>query len=719
MKRRTFLTSMGAVSVPAAGRAAESAAPDPLPPKWPGATYRRYSVDIHIPDWHPDLLGRFDAREFVGNIARARMQSFLMYTNSHAGLCLWRTKAGRMHANMGGRDFFGEVVAECRRQGIHPLAYFSLIHDNWAFQNHPEWRITAADGQDRRLKGRYGVVCPNSGYREYVLACVREIAGLYDIDGMFFDMTFWPEVCYCASCTARFWKEHDAEPPRIVDWDEPVWRTFQQARQRWLLEFAHTVTSAVKQTRPITVNHQYSTVFHNWTLGTPLELAGACDYVGGDFYGGPIQHSLACKLYHGITPHQPFEFHTSRTRTFTDHVTVKPMEELRTEAFVATLHSAALMLVDYINADGTLNSQVYEFLGRLSGQRAAYEPFLGGELLADVGVYYDKESMYNPAEKGVPVTSLQAADRCPHRDAVVGAARILQEAHIPFGLITNANLEQLARYRAVVVPAVLEMTAAQAGRFRRFVEQGGVLYASGSTSLDRFASAGPRYLLEDVLGVRYRCVEGTRITYLTPQDPGLRQAIWPQDHLSFPGPMVKAEVLTGARKLATVTLPFVEPETGRVIGSRFAAIHSNPPALTPGADPAVVLHRYGGGSSVWLAAPVEATQEAVNANLFLHLLRLVLPGPYWIEADAHPAVEVVLFNQPQRRGLLAGLLNLQTKYPAVPVPATVRVKLPEGQSAKRVLLLPDRKPVDFERRGARIQFRLEGVDSLTMLFIEI
>ena len=347
-------------------------------------------------------------------LARGGVQSYLQYTNSHVGLCLWKTKVGKRHAAMKDRDFFGDVVAACRKRAIHPLAYFSLIHDNWAFEFHEDWRFHYADGSVPI--GRYGLVCPNSPYRDYVLACIGEIGGGYDIDGMFFDMTFWPGVCYCKHCANRFQEEHGQSLPRVVNWLDPMWRPFQKARQDWLLEFAKTCTAAVKTARPgITVNHQYSTIFHNWTLGVPLELTEACDYVGGDFYGGPVQHSLACKVYHGLTRRRPFEFHTSRTRTDSDHVTVKPMEEIRTEACVATLHSAGLMIVDYINADGTLNREAHEFLGRLSAQRAVYEPFLGGDLMADVAIYYDKNSMYNPFENGVEVGKLAATDSCPHR----------------------------------------------------------------------------------------------------------------------------------------------------------------------------------------------------------------------------------------------------------------------------------------------------------------
>jgi hypothetical protein len=725
MDRRTFnkllaLGGMGIESLSLENPAAASPVASPAElPKWPAQTYRRFSIDIHVPDWDPQLLGRFDAATYVGNIARAGFQSMLQYTNSHVGLCLWRTQVGHMHANMKGRDFFGEVVEECRRRGVHPLAYFSVIFDNWNFEHHPDWRILSAEGNNSRLQSRYGVVCPNSPYRDYVLACVQEIVSNYDLDGMFFDMTFWPEVCYCPHCAERFWREQNAELPRIVDWNDPTWRAFQKARPAWLLEFAETVTGAVKKIRPITVNHQYSTIFHNWTAGVPLELTQACDYVGGDFYGGPAQQSLVCKAYYGLTRTHPFEFHTSRTRIFNDHVTMKPVDELRTESLVATLHSAGLLLVDYINADGTQNPQVYDALKPLNEQRAVYEPYLGGELLTDVAVYFDKNSLYNPEENGVHITKLQAADNCPHRDAVIGAARVLRQGHIPYGVVTNINLEQLKNYRAAILPNVLELTAEQAEQFRVFVAAGGVLYASGVSSLERQPSHEPRFLLEDVLGVKYKGTVGSnRITYLTPQDVELSKAIWPQDHASFAGTMIRVDALPGSEVLATVTPPFVDPEVGRAIGSHFAAIHSNPPALTPGKDPAVVVHSFGQGRSVWIAAPMESKDEAVNIRLTQHLLRRVLTPPYRFEADAHPAVEMTLFHQPQSHRLLVSLLNVQPLTPSIPVAATVRVQLPSGRTPGKVLRVPDSKLIPCQKKGPYLEFKTEPFDVFFMAVVE-
>lgn len=722
--RRTFLGTVGALAVVGAVNRNEGSepvmSPEPggnAPTKWPDEVYRRFSVDIHVPDWDPALLSQFDGEQFVETLASGGVQSHLQYTNSHVGLCLWKTQVGKRHAAMKDRDFFGEVVSACRKRGIHPLAYFSLMHDNWAFEFHEDWRFHYVDGSVPG--GRYGLVCFNSPYRDYVLACIAEICGAYDIDGMFFDMTFWPGICYCEHCERRFQKEHGQPLPRVVNWLDPMWRQFQKSRQNWLLEFAKTCTAAAKSARPgMTVNHQFSTIFHNWTLGVPLELNDACDYVGGDFYGGPIQHSLACKVYHGLTRHRPFEFHTSRTRIYTDHVTVKPMEEIRTESFVATLHSAALMIVDYINADGTLNREAHEFLGRLSAERAVYEPFLGGDLLADVAIYYDKNSMYNPFENGVEVQKLSAVDACPHRTTTVGIARVLQEAHIPFGVVTNISLDQLSRYRAVILPWLVEMTSEQADVFRQFVANGGGLYASGPSSVDQLIAPAPKLLLEDVLGVRFTGLKNHSIFYLTPEDPSVKQAVWPQDHVSHRGTQVQVDVLPDSKVLARITLPFVDPGVGRNIGSQFAAIHSNPPALQPGSEPSIVQHAFGKGQSVWVACGIEGSEEWVDRQLVLSLVRRLLPGPCRFEVESHPAVEMTLFHQPERKRLLASLLNLQRQLPQVPVPATVRVLPLPGQRVHRVLRLPQSTPVPFVEAQPYIEFQVEPFDTLAMFALD-
>jgi hypothetical protein len=688
---------------------------------------------MHVPDGDPVLLSRFDPEEYVATIADAGFQSILHYAQSEVGLCLYPTKIGQVHAALKGRDFFGEVVEQCRRRGIHVLGYFSLMTDNWAYQHHPDWRFLSEDGYDSTLYAPTlgapypenipaGEVCPNSPYRDYVASCLKEIVTNYDIDGMFLDQIFWPGVCYCPHCTARFRDEYKAEPPRVLDWDDSTWRQYQKMRQQSLVDFALANYRTIKQVRPITVAHNYTTSTLSWRWGVPFEINQASDYASGDFYGGPNQYSLACKTFDALTKTHPYEFIVAAGSDGLDRVSLKSKEELRLESLIPTLHSAPFMLIDGILPDGRLYKPFYQVFRGMNAHLAEYEPFLGGDLLADVAVYWDHESMYDPWVKGVHVRDIKDPDsRLPHRDAVFGISTVLRRAHIPFGVVTNVTLNQLRKFRAVIVPNVLELSVAQAAQFREFVEQGGVLYASGPSSLDRLNPRGPRFLLEDVLGVRYKGLLGRFITYFTPKDEITREAIWPQLHIEFAGPMVNAEALPGAEILATVTLPLVPIESEHMLGNHFADMESSQPALTPGTEPSLVQNAYGKGKAVWLAAPLESGMDVipeVNARLVLSALRRVLPGPYHFEADTHPTVEMTLFHQREKKRLLAGLLNMQQDFPSIPVGATVRVHLPPGRRATRVVSAPQGREIPFEQAGFYTQFRVQPFADLAMAFIE-
>jgi hypothetical protein len=671
-------------------------------------------------------MSRFDADSFVSTIAEAGFQSILMYAVSEVGLCFYPSKIGPVHAALKGRDFFGEVVERGHRHGLNVLGYVSFMYDNMSYQNHPDWRIRPEAGDDQLLEGpegRYGVVCPNSPYRDYATALVKEVASNYDIEGMFLDQIFWPAVCYCPYCSARFWREYNNEPPRIVDWDDPTWRHFQDMRDQSIIDLVQAAYRAIKQARSITVCPQYAGTHGSWKWRTPLEVNRAADYAGGDFYGGPGEYSLDCKYFDSLTRTHPYEFMISAPYDLRSRLSLKPFDQLRMESLIPALHCAPFMTIDGILPDGTLYEPFYKVLGKVNEVLAQYDPFIvgGGEPLADVAIYWDQKSMYNPAEKGVHVKDLKEVNEVPHWDAVYGMGQILRAAHIPFGLITNISLDQLGRYRAVVVPNVFELTADQAAQFRRFVEQGGTLYASGPSSLDRFDPQGARFLLEDVLGVRYKGTLGTVITYFTPKDDKVKAAIWPQLHIKFGGPMIKGEALPGSQVLATVTLPYVPIESEHVIGSHFADIESDQPALTPGSDPALVQHPFGKGQAVWLAAALESSHygsEETNGRLVSSVLRRVFPGPYWFEADTHPSVEMTLHHQPEKKRLLAGLLNMQQLLPPIPVGAAVRVQVPSGRRATRVVSIPEGKEIPFEKAGPYTQFRVQPFEALSMAFVE-
>jgi len=218
--------------------------------------------------------------------------------------------------------------------------------------------------------------------------------------------------------------------------------------------------------------------------------------------------------------------------------------------------------------------------------------------------------------------------------------------------------------------------------------------------------------------VRYLGGFGESVTFLSPASPEIAKVIWPQENITLPWSMVRAQSLPGAEVLATATLPFVAPNAGYAVGAHFAQIWSNPPAAKPGSDPGIVVNSFGKGKAIWIAGRVESLTEPVGHNLVKHLLRNALPGPYRFEADTNRVVEVTVFDQPEQHRLLIGLINLQEHVPTIPVSAVVRVLPPSGRRVRRVLQLPEQKPLSFEKSGAYIQFQVEPFKLVFMAVAE-
>ena len=204
---------------------------------WYQKGYRRMLVDMHIPDWDEKFLSRYDPKQMADLYEKARLTSVMFYCQSHVGLCYWPTKTGRMHAGLQGRDVVAEMLAELKKRKIDACAYYSGIFNNWAFLEHPHWRMQPAHGFPEQYgRSRYGHCCPNNpGYCKFILAQLEELVGGYDFKGIYIDMTFWPFICVCRHCRERFRQETGREIPPVIDWHSADWRSFQQCREKWLM----------------------------------------------------------------------------------------------------------------------------------------------------------------------------------------------------------------------------------------------------------------------------------------------------------------------------------------------------------------------------------------------------------------------------------------------------------------------------------------------------
>lgn len=668
-------------------------------------------MDMHIPDWDKRFLSQFDADRYVDALLRARAQSVMLYVQSHTGLFNYPTKVGKQHANLKGRDLPAEVIERLRRHGIAVQLYVSLIFDRWVYDEHPEWRGRDAHGEEHGKGSRYGVVCPNSPYREYVQAWVEEMCHRYDFDGVFFDMTFWPLICYCEHCQRRWEEEVGGDLPRTIDWTDERWTLFQRKREQWLAEFAQIATGTVKRIKPhVSVQHQSSTYPAVWGVGASYPLVEQNDFLEGDFYGDAVQGSFVRKLLGEITPNRPCGYATGLATSLSEHTGRKPDPLLEAKASAAIADGTAFVFIDGIDPIVTLNPEVYSRMGRIFDHLMPYYDELGGERVADVAIYYSLESKFDMRDNGRHVTQLSGKDT--HTTAAVETARTLMRNHLLYTVITAKQIDQLQRFRVIVLPNVHHLSPREADALREYVRQGGAIYASGGTSL--VTNEGKRlsdFALADVFGVSLVKADWSDyIHYIAPADRASAEfAGW---SAKYP-PMARGYGFgvrphPDAEVLATTTLPWRGD-----LPTQFSSIHCDPPWEATD-NPEVVFHRFGKGQAIYCSTPIEMEENL--REVFVRLLRRLCPEPT-LEASAPAPVEVTLFHQPERRRYLLSLVNFQQEMPNIPING-IRLHLRLPQQVKSIRLLPEGREIRFRQGRERVTFTAPKLHTLALFGVE-
>ncbi|MGC8791922.1 MAG: beta-galactosidase [Bryobacteraceae bacterium] len=133
---------------------------------------------------------------------------------------------------LGDRDLFGELVETAHRDGIYVMARMDSSRAGEEFYRaHADWFAHDGEGKPYRAGDRYLACINGPYYEEYLPALLREIAERYHPDG--FTDNSWAglgrdSICYCRHCERRFREATGLALPVAVDWDDPAYR-------RWIL----------------------------------------------------------------------------------------------------------------------------------------------------------------------------------------------------------------------------------------------------------------------------------------------------------------------------------------------------------------------------------------------------------------------------------------------------------------------------------------------------
>lgn len=687
---------------------------------WYKTSYRRHLLDMHIPDWNPKFLAKLDAERYVDLLEQARVDTAMVYTSSCLGICYWPTPIGHMHTGLQGRDFIGKMVELCHDRGINVILYHNFW-SKWAYETYPEWRFLSAKGEGTAeylwQPGRYGVCCLNSPYREFLIRQVEDLATRYEAEGMWIDMIHWPySVCYCEHCRQRYFTETGGELPTRVDWHDPEWIRLQRIRERWLAEFAASITAAVKRIRPaMSVGHQCASWSVGWQNGLTGDFFRQTDYTSGDFYGDALFQSFTCKALYHLTENKPFEFMTSRSPDLTHHTTMKSPDLLRAHAYSALANHSAFLIIDAIDPDGSMDASVYETIGDLYRELETYSGYFrpDAEACQDVAIYMNFESQIEFTDQGKPVMDTSTEKRFIRNAMKV--ANVLIEHHIPYGVVTKKNLGELSRFQVLLLPNLAMMDEEETEAIRQFVQAGGGLYASRSTSLtDKQGKRHSNFLLADVFGVDAVGETDESITYMAPAITGDdRFTRYSREiPLTVLGRQTKVKAHLDSRVTAWLTLPYTSPEDR----SQYASAISNPPGIET-QFPSLIEHGYGAGRTLYAAGELEAMDDAEHKEIFARLLLSLAAKPFAFYAEAPGSVELTLFHDKDDQRYLLHMVNFQKELPNIPVyELRVRVRL-SGHIPQSVCLAPGEEQLAFSVDGDFVEFVVPKLETYTLCVV--
>ena len=606
--------------------------------KWFKGIYRRQLTDMHISDNDDKFLSQFNEEEYFHCLQTAKIQSPMIYLQSHTGLCNFPTQTARTH------KFFTKnpnalknLIDKCHQAGMKVVGYYSLIFNNVAQEMHPAWAMRYANGDTWQDRGqRYGLCCPNNQeYRTFLVEQIKEMAKEYpDLEGIFYDMPYWEIPCHCSSCKQRWEMEFGGKMPSDKpDWNNPIWFQYVKARQDWMVDFAQYVRNISQQYMPkSTVEFNFAAVIGcDWLAGSTEGINAQSEFTGGDLYGDLYSHSFASKYYYGITQNQPFEYMTCRcNKTLREHTIAKPQEMLEQEIALTSAHHGATLNIDAINPDGSLDCRVYEKLGKAFEKQMYYEPYMDkGTLYGEVAVYFDSKTQYDGGEGTY------------NKICANNAHKTLVKNHIPTCVIANGNLHGLQEYQMIIAPCLQDFDNCEVLKFIDYVKNGGCLYLSGKSDSRLIKAFFGGEIKNQTYGDSpyihiYKGYDEVQ-AYISPCEDW--KELFGEFNEEYPLPITyKLPIISNfnGEVLAKVVLPYSDPDDN----TQYASIHSNPP-WTATDIPAVLQIQFGKGKVIWSAAFIENDTRKNFQDIFIGIVKKNVSSLFEIQTSKY--VESVIF----------------------------------------------------------------------------
>lgn len=654
---------------------------------------RQIHLDFHTSPKIKDVGVDFNAEDFSRTLVEAGVDWVTLFAKCHHGMCYYPTKVGPMHPGLK-FDLLGSQVEACRKKGIVTPAYISVHVDNYMGEKHPEWVGRLADGKlwgpAAFEAGWYNLCLNHKEYIDYVEAMTEEVLKNYDVDGIFYDMCYYPPYpgCFCQTCLDRMEKAG-------ID------RSDNESHQRQELEitreYTTRLTAAIRRIKP------KASIFYNGRVGynlrreldilTHLEIEALPTTPMWGYHYFPFWARF-CRTFGLPTQGMTGRFHKS----WADFGGLKTADQLRYEAGTILATASAMSIGDQLHPRGVLDKGAYQVIGEVFKEVAEKEPWcLNAKPVAEIAV------LCLPAKSG---------EALPEKnEAAEAAGRMLLELKHQFNVETpEGNLNQ---YRLLVLPDQGVIDDALAGKLSGFLKKGGSLILSHQAGFN--PETGCFNLPE--MKVSYEAANQNKPCFLRLSGE-LAEGL-PETDFVFYGDSSLVKPEKGTKDLGKIVFSYFNRDYNHFTS------HFHSPADKVTEYPAAVQ----AGKIIYFAPEIFTGYlkhgYLVYKKIVANALRILLPDPL-LKAVAPAAMEISLTRQEKPERTMVHLVNYQPQrrhaeveyieylWPVREIKISVRMK----KKPVRIYLAPEKESLPFVFNAGYADFVVPEVTSHQIICLE-
>jgi len=620
---------------------------------------------------------------------------------------------------LGDRDSFGDLCRGCQKLGLVVVARVDphAIHED-GFRAHPEWIQRDANGAIRRhpVMPELYLSCTHGRYnRDFLTEVIREIVSTYKVDGVFANR--WSDtsgftVCYCDYCRASFAAASGGRDiPRARDPRDPNWRDYTLWYQESLFSLMKLWDGEIRKIKPD------STFLPNsgggvgnsldWKRFGEMSESLISDHQGRSGVTPPWSNGLSAKIFRSAAGNKAivgiFGINLAAQYRWMKSVKGDAEQQIWVAEGVANGFRPWFTKFGGVQEDERWMPQVQRFY---EWHHSAERYLRDREPAARVALVYSQQtSLYYGGPQAQALVG----------DAVNGMYHALIEARIPFEMVHDRKLEDLARFKLAILPNVAALSNAQCAALRSFVAGGGSLVGTFATSLyDEWGAPREDFGLADVFGIRYQGkISGPlRNSYLA-----FRGKPHTPRHPILAGFDDAAYTVNGLRSVDTAATTALADAPITLIPSYPDLPMEYVYERTPrGNTPQVFLRDLGKARTVYFPMDLDRTFWDVmledHGRLLANAVRWALNEEPVVTVAGPGLLDVTLWRQPD--ALILHLVNftnpMMMKGPIRELtPVGAQRVLLNGFEASRVQLLVGGKPPAFRVAGGATEFTIPSI----------